>query len=409
VTGIEQSRREARLHTSASTAAIAPGHTLLYLPWEFDLLAGVDVAVDRLYGFLDRAGPGSVTIGLQDWHRSGLEVDAVGRRFLRLNLPQPPSAAGVAGVLPWLRYLLTLARRVPGIAATLRRHRIATVNVHYVTTNAFVLALAKTLGLWRGRIVLSFHGSDALTVDECSPVWKLIGTVADAVVACSEPLRRELVGMNLFRAPVTVIHNGVDAARLVEQLGQCGEPALPKTFDRYLLCVGMYRDVKGQDVLLHAFARLTAVRPKLGLVFAGATDNGEWLRQLKVLAENLAVADRVVFLENLPHAQIVALMRRAACFVSASRREGFALVLLEAGALGVPIVATRVGGAPELMPSPDYGWLVPPEDDHALEAAVSELLDRRDEAVYRGALLQQRVADHFSLNATGSAYARLIS
>jgi glycosyltransferase involved in cell wall biosynthesis len=101
-------------------------------------------------------------------------------------------------------------------------------------------------------------------------------------------------------------------------------------------------------------------------------------------------------------------MRGAACFISASRREGFALVLLEAGALGVPVVATRVGGAPELLSLPEHGWLVAPEDDRALQAAISEVLEQPAEAARGAALLQSRVAERFSVDATGAAYARLL-
>lgn len=389
---------------AAASSRPAPHGTLLYLPWEFDLLAGVDVAVDRLYGYLDRTRPQSVAIGLQDWHRAGSEVDAAGRRFLRINFPQPPAS----GTAAWFRYAMTLARRLPGIASTLTAQGIGTVNFHYVTTNAFALALAKRLGLWRGRIVLSFHGSDVLAVEPRLRVWQIIATAADEVVACSEPLRRELEAMSLFQAPITVIHNCVDAARLEAQTAMRGDPALPAQFERYLLCVGMYRDVKGQDLLLRALARLGVAARGLGLVLAGATDNGVWLQQLKDLAAQLHVADRVVFLENLPQARIVALMRGAACLVSASRREGFALVLLEAAALGVPIVATRVGGAPELLSLPDHGWLVAAEDDKALEAAIADVLEQPAEAARRAALLKARVIERFSIDATGDAYARFL-
>jgi len=399
-------RAESPATQAAAPARAAARGTLLYLPWEFDLLAGVDVAVDRLYGFLDRTRPQGVTIGVQDWHRAGPEVDAAGRRFLRINFPQPPASG--AGATSWLRYALTLARRLRGIAATLAAQGIGTINFHYVTTNALAPALAKRLGLWPGRIVLSFHGSDALAVEPHSRVWRLIAAAADEVVACSEPLRAELQAMDLFPLPVTVIHNGVDAARLEAQTDERGDPSLPAHFERYLLCVGMYRDVKGQDILLRAFARLGAQARGLGLVFAGATDNGEWLLRLREQTAQLGVADRVVFLENLPQPRVVALMRGAACFVSASRREGFALVLLEAGALGVPVVATRVGGASELLSLPEHGWLVAAEDDRALEAAIGQVLERPAEAARRAALLKARVAERFSVDATGAAYARLL-
>ncbi len=127
---------------------------LFYIPWAFNLVGGVDVVVERLWNGLEKRCPSASMIGIQDWVSHGDQIDDQGRHFLHLNFPAPPSAEDK---LP-LRYLVTLARRLPAILRDLQKRNITMVNVHFPTLNAYPLALLKQLTLCRGRIVLSFHG-----------------------------------------------------------------------------------------------------------------------------------------------------------------------------------------------------------------------------------------------------------
>lgn len=368
---------------------------LLYLPWEFDLLGGVDVVVDRLWHGLQQGNDNQALIGIQSWHQSGLHTDQDGRRFVFLNMPDP-------GEKPWsLRSLVMLLRRMPRIKQQLDALAIGTVNVHYPTQNAFCLTLLKRLGLWRGRIVLSFHGSDILTVDPGRQVWQWIAQQTDAVTACSQALADRVSATRLFdHCKITVVHNGIDSARFSSQANAL-ESAISGP---YLLNVGNYVPGKGQNVLIEAFASIASRRPELQLVFVGGTDNGSWLGILRASARKLGIDARVHFLENQPQSSVAALMKSATCLVHSSHNEAFGLVIIEAAASGLPVIATHVGGVPEIITSSAHGCLVEPDNPSLLAKTIESLLSDPKRMTTMAQKLNERVRACFSTEAMVNGY-----
>lgn len=381
---------------SERSAGQLPGNVLLFQPFHFDLLGGVDVVVENLWRGLERHQPGLATIGIQDWVEEGDKTDAEGRRFLHLNLPQPPEG----GLVATLRYLVTLGRRIPRIVGELRRRNVAVVNFHYLTLNVFPLALIKRLGLWRGRIVLSFHGSDVLSVDPRSAAWRFVASQVDEVTACSKALAGQIKALGLFRGEPRVIYNGIDIGRF---LGRADEAASPVA-KPYILNVGTFVSNKGQDVLVDAFAQVAAAYPQLNLVFVGGTNNGVWLAGLREQVAAQGLEKRVFFLENQPQRQVAALMQNAVCLAHSSHREGLPIVLIEAGACGLPVVSTRVGGIPEIVESPDQGLLVEAGDPLAMAAALRVVLDSPAEAGRRADTMRAKVTRLFSGDAMTAGY-----
>lgn len=374
------------------------GKVLLFQPFHFDLLGGVDVVVENLWRGLEREQPGLATIGIQDWTRAGDVVDAEGRRFLHLNLPQPSGK----GLGARLRYLVTLWRRIPRIVRELRARNIAVVNFHFLTLNVFPLALIKKLGLWQGRIVISFHGSDVLAVDPDSAAWKFIAVQVDEVTACSQALADQIDALKLFRRSPRVIYNGIDIPRFLSRADGVSLP-LPKP---YILNVGTFVSNKAQDVLLEAFAQIAPLHPRVNLVFVGGSNTGVWLGALRARAAELGLSERVFFLENQPQRNVAALMQGALCLAHSSHREGLPLVLIEAGACGLPIVSTRVGGIPEIIESAEHGLLVEAANSGALASAIASILESPAEAERRAANLRCRVSDSFSAESMVSGYRR---
>jgi glycosyltransferase involved in cell wall biosynthesis len=104
-------------------------------------------------------------------------------------------------------------------------------------------------------------------------------------------------------------------------------------------------------------------------------------------------------------------MRQAACLVLFSNYENLPCVLIEAQASGLPAVATRVGGVPELLPEASLGLLVPPGDESALAHALREVLTAAP-GRFDAAQLRERAVDHYSYPAVGQAfgavYARIL-
>ena len=152
------------------------------------------------------------------------------------------------------------------------------------------------------------------------------------------------------------------------------------------LFVGRLRVRKGVEVLLEALAALAEPRPRL--LVAG---DGEHEAALAARAAELGLGGSVVFLGRTSAGEVRALLAHARALVVPSIYEGMPLVVLEAMAAALPVVASAVSGIPEVVVDGDTGWLVPPEDPAALAAALAAALDDPAEAVRRGAAGRWRV------------------
>ncbi|HEY4591394.1 MAG TPA: glycosyltransferase family 4 protein, partial [Thermoanaerobaculia bacterium] len=143
---------------------------------------------------------------------------------------------------------------------------------------------------------------------------------------------------------------------------------------------------KGVEVLLEALRKI----PGAVLRIAG---DGEHRAALERAAADLGPA--VAFLGTRDAAQVRTLLRGAAALVVPSIYEGMPLVVLEAMAAGVPVVASAVSGIPEVVVDGETGWLVPPEDPEALARALAEVLADPGEARRRGEAGRRRVAERY--------------
>ncbi|RZK46754.1 MAG: glycosyltransferase family 4 protein, partial [Hymenobacter sp.] len=181
-----------------------------------------------------------------------------------------------------------------------------------------------------------------------------------------------------------------------------------------LLHVAAFNErAKNLSGLLRTVARLRAQHPDLPGLHLRVAGYGPAEATLHRLAQQLGLlADgTVAFLGKLTSAQVAAEMRRAACFVLFSNYENLPCVLIEAQASGLPAVATRVGGVPELLPDSALGLLVPPGDEAALGAALCTLL-AAPAGHFDAARLRARAVALYSYPAVGRAfgavYARIL-
>lgn len=385
---------------SADQPEQARGSVLLFEPFAFDMLGGVDVVVERVWRGLEAERPGNATIGVQNWHFQGESTDEAGRRFLHITFPPPPDGPA----RPPLRYLLSMIRRFPHQLRELRRLNVRCVNFHYPTLCAYPLAVLKKLGLWKGRIILSFHGSDVLDVNPLSPRWRLIAEQTDAVSACSSALAERVAALSLFGVEVRPIHNGIDPTRFLTE----SDP-VPPVSPPYILNVGSYVPGKAQDTLLDAVTLLAPRHPSLNVVFVGSPYDQAWLSKLKKKASSPILNGRITFLESLPQSTVSALMRNALCLAHPSHQEAFGLVLIEAAVCGTPLIASRVGGITEIIPSDDYGWLIESGDSEGLACALDQVLTQPLEAASRAARMKERASNQFSVSIMTKNYKVLLA
>lgn len=165
---------------------------------------------------------------------------------------------------------------------------------------------------------------------------------------------------------------------------------LSRRDEGYLLYYGRFDVVqKGLDTLLRAVALLVQDRPTLQLHIAG---RGKDAGRIPILARELGVERNLRIHEGVSREDTFKLLSGAAALLMPSRFEGLPIVPMEAMAAGVPVVATRVGGTPEVVVPPESGVLVPPDDPVALAAATALLLDdsARREAMSRSARTSAR-------------------
>ncbi|NNF29014.1 MAG: glycosyltransferase [Gemmatimonadetes bacterium] len=165
--------------------------------------------------------------------------------------------------------------------------------------------------------------------------------------------------------PVRVIHNALDPywLRGAERAGGAAAPRSRRGF----LFVGRMDQQKGIDVLLDAYEASAANWP---LTLMG---DGPERGALEARAQELGVANRVTFLGHGTRDQVRSAMEAAGALVAPSRAENYPMVLLEAMAVGLPVVATRVGGVPEMITHLESGLLLDHGDRKALERAMTLL------------------------------------
>lgn len=327
-------------------------------------LGGVEELTRRLA--IELTGRGvHTTVSTMRWPldlptRTRLDGIEVWRGRFALPEPEPKSLARFAHAGP------------AAFASGLRFHRAQRtdlIHVQCVGNNAlYAAALARAL---RVPLVVSLQGEltmDATSVYEHSRVLpRLLRRLlerADAVTACSWQTLDEAMafaGVELGERG-RVVYNGVSVAEF--------EQAEPEVRARpYVLGIGRHVPQKGLDVLIDAFARSRASATH-ELVVAG---DGPERAGLERLAAGTCAT--ISFVGRTDRQRTAALFRGAALFVLPSRHEPMGIVNVEAMAAGAPIVATNVGGVPELIADGETGLLAPPDDVEALAAAIDRVLD----------------------------------
>jgi glycosyltransferase involved in cell wall biosynthesis len=186
------------------------------------------------------------------------------------------------------------------------------------------------------------------------------------------------------RGPVRIVCNGVGAADFA--------PVAVSPDASDIVFVGELRVLKGVDVLLEALAILKRGGRMVRATIAG---EGPDAQQFKNLSESLGVADQARFLGHVPARAAFAMGR---ILVMPSRAESLPYVVLEAAAAGMPIVATRVGGIPEIF-GPQSSRLIPPDDATALANAIGAALADPADLTRAAETLKARVRTHFTIDA----------
>jgi teichuronic acid biosynthesis glycosyltransferase TuaC len=242
------------------------------------------------------------------------------------------------------------------------------IDAHYYYPDGVAAAL---LARYFGKpFVVTARGTDINLIPEYAIPRKWIhwaaGRAHTSIAVCSA-LSEKLEALGVQRSKLLVLRNGVDLRRFwpippADARASLGWPPLPT-----LLSVGHLVGLKGHHIAIEALTRLPGYR--LAIIGTG----GEW-QALEGLANRIGVAARVMFCGSVPQAELSRYYSAADVLLLCSSREGWPNVLLESMACGTPVVATPVGGTPEIVTTPEAGRLALDRTGAAFAAAIEQLM-----------------------------------
>ena len=264
------------------------------------------------------------------------------------------------GLRPWLREICKIWK--PDI-----------LDAHFVWPDGVAIAqLALEFGL---PYVITLRGK----LYECLPIAQQKKQCekalknASAVISVSNLMAQEAVKLGVQKEKLVVIPNGIDREKLFpkdKEKARC-QLGLPEK-SRIFVTVAHLGHRKGHHEVIEAVSGLP---DDVCLVIVGGAAQGGTAENLKAVAEKFGVADRLILPGPQPYEKIPVYFSAADASVLASYREGCPNAVLESLACGTPVVASDVGAVRDILPVPDVGRIVPPQQVGPLREALAEVLD----------------------------------
>jgi glycosyltransferase involved in cell wall biosynthesis len=351
----------------------------------------------RVLSLMARANPGSVGL-------AGLEFGAITRQAIQLGLPVHTVASHKAD--PRLLFRLVRVIRQGGYNL-LDSQNIQSkfwANLAALITRT---SLVSTLNSWYANE----HGKASIKGGLYTLLELFTNQSLDLYITVSERDRQSLLKAGLPGNKVELIYNAVDAS--LSNIPGDSE-WLKKKFGLpadSVICtaVGRLVPVKGYDILITAVQKIASQVPQLHCLIVG---EGECKEELCKQIQRAGLDTRVHLIGYYDRQDAMSILKSSDIFVMSSRYEGTPIALLEAAALGRPILASATGGIPELVQHEEHAILVPPGDSTALAQGLMRITLDREYAQVLGQNAQQRIQQKFGLeaqvNATWQAYTKAL-
>jgi glycosyltransferase involved in cell wall biosynthesis len=278
-----------------------------------------------------------------------------------------------------------------GLARLMRRQRVHILHTHLFGSNTWGRILGRLAGV---PVIIAHEHWSSKSQRE---VWvdRLLYRLSDRILVPSEASKRMVMEMEgIPGRHLHVIYNGIDRAQFApcsDRTETRNELGIPNG-TQVIGTVGRLSAEKGGvDLLIRAVSRLRSEHPQVRLVIVG---DGPLREGLEEVAARLG--EDVIFTGT--RTDVARLLNAMDLFVLPSLHEAFPIAILEAMAVRLPVVATRVGGVPEVIRDGTTGLLVPPNDEQALHQALRRLLA---EPQFAGSLAQagqKYVYEHFTID-----------
>jgi glycosyltransferase involved in cell wall biosynthesis len=363
------------------------------------------IDLSRRYG---GASTRAITLakGMGDWGAAiaALEGSPVSQAARRAELPVITVAS--SRIDPRIPYRIAAAIRSGGFQL------VDTQNIQSKVWGSAAVRLS-------GSVLVSTLNSDYVSEQRGNPrgyVYSALDRLTNGPVkryiAVSENIKQALCDAGIPAAAIDLIHNGIEVP---EKVAVADRAALRSSLgfpQDMILCaaVGRLVSAKGYSDLIKAFTRVASSTPRARCLIAG---DGALRTDLQQQIAELGLSGRVLLLGDRSHEDVLQLLRASDLFVMSSISEGIPYALLEAGAAGLPIVATNCGGIPEVVRDGLEALLVEPGDVASLAAALERMCRDAALAMKLARQARERIRSEFSaeaqIDATKRTYIRAVS
>ena len=283
-------------------------------------------------------------------------------------------------------------RKAVVLRSLIKRMEINIVSTYFESSDLWGAPIAKLCGC---KVVSCRRDMGILRQSKHKVAYRFASRIFDRVVAVSDEVRHWTIRADALPPhKILTIHNGVPIPKAAGKARSHSEFKMPPTAF-VITMVGNVRPEKGTDVLVRAAEQVCTKLPNARFLVVGGVANERYAEHVSESIAKAGLTDKIVFSGH--QEDVTSILRMSDLFVLPSRSEGFSNALLEAMAVGLPCVATRVGGNSEALGT--AGVLVDPEDATGLAFELIHLAQDADLRSRLGAAARLRAEANFSVDA----------
>jgi len=265
-------------------------------------------------------------------------------------------------------YALNLAAKM---CEVITYQNLDILHVHYAIPHSISAVLAREITAIPVKVVTTLHGTDITIVGSepaFLPVTRFGIDKSDGVTAVSQFLRNQTVKLFSVSKSIEVIYDFVDTEVFVPKKNNELRKKISPHNEKIIIHISNFRPVKRVEKVVEIFSRIVNVFPAKLLLIGDGPDRGK----AEKLSRDFGISDHTMFLGK--QADVQDFLAVSDILLSASSSESFGLSLLEAMSCGVPVVASLVGGIPEVVLDEQQGFLIELDDIDGFVQAAIELL-----------------------------------